>query len=88
MRKSEHEISHRLLGCLICMMAFGVSLPLECFGQVAMHQSGSIQRLVKDPFGAAVPNASVVISSRQGPTKQVITNSSGVYESLGLAAGS
>ncbi len=88
MRKNDRSIFHRLLGCILCMMAFGVSFSHDCFGQAAMHQSGSIRGMVKDPSGAAVLNASVVISSAKGSAKQIFTSSSGAYDSLGLAAGS
>jgi len=52
------------------------------------QDTGSITGTVKDPSGAAIPGAAVVVSSSDhGINRQTITNSSGDYNESGLPGG-
>jgi len=66
---------------------FGVSLALM-FCAAAWAQTGSITGTVKDPSGAAITGANVVITSpERGITRQMTTNSSGDYNESALPQG-
>jgi hypothetical protein len=73
--------SHRLL--------LQVVLLLVTFGGAAWAQTGSITGTVKDPSGAAVSGATVVVTSpERGINRQTTTNSTGEYNESALAPGS
>jgi hypothetical protein len=53
----------------------------------AQAQSGSLRGVVKDPSGAVVANAVVLLSTPSGASLDTTTNGQGVYEFKGLAPG-
>jgi len=62
---------------------------LMIFGGAAWAQTGSITGTVKDPSGAALPGAQVVITSpERGINRQTTTNSTGEYNESALPQGS
>jgi hypothetical protein len=69
-------------------LLLGVSLVLMfCAG--ALAQTGSITGTVKDPSGAAIAGATVVIASpERGINRQMATNSTGEYNESALPQGS
>jgi hypothetical protein len=58
-----------------------------CFAQSTPLQGSAIQGQVKDPSGAVVPNAVVMVSSPHTKSETAATTSSGTYIVRGLAAG-
>jgi len=69
-------------------LLLGVSLVLMLCA-AAMAQTGSITGTVKDPSGAAIAGASVVIASpERGINRQMATNSTGEYNESALPQGS
>jgi Carboxypeptidase regulatory-like domain len=73
--------SHRIL--------FQVVLLVVTFCGVALAQNGSITGTVKDPSGAAISGAAVVIASpERGINRQTTTNSAGDYNESALSPGS
>jgi len=67
---------------------FGMSLVLM-FCAAAWAQTGSITGTVKDPSGAAIPGASVIVTSpERGITRKMATNSTGEYNESALPQGS
>jgi Carboxypeptidase regulatory-like domain/TonB-dependent Receptor Plug Domain len=69
-------------------LLLGVSLVLMLCA-AATAQTGSITGTVKDPSGAAIAGASVVIASpERGISRQMATNSSGEYNESALPQGS
>ena len=68
---------------------FQVVLLVVTFCGVALAQNGSITGTVKDPSGAAISGAAVVIASpERGITRQTTTNSAGDYNEASLPPGS
>jgi hypothetical protein len=66
---------------------FGMSLVLM-FSAAGWAQTGSITGTVKDPSGAAIPGATVVVTSPdRGITRQMQTNSTGDYNQSALPQG-
>jgi len=58
-------------------------------GASAWAQTGSITGTVKDPSGAAIPGATVVVTSpERGITRQTTSNSAGDYNESALSPGS
>jgi hypothetical protein len=65
----------------------GILLVLT-FCAAAWSQTGSISGTVKDPSGAAIPGANIVIASpERGITRQMTTNSTGDYSQAALPQG-
>jgi hypothetical protein len=87
MKPRKEATIRRILTYAICILVFVVASLRECSGQAPQSQQASIRGQVKDPSGAVIPNATVVISSASGWSKQVLTTSSGSYEAHGLGAG-
>jgi len=72
------KLSRVLLGTLLVLM----------FCAAAMAQTGSITGTVKDPSGAAIAGATVVVASPdRGINRSMETNSTGDYNQSGLPAG-
>ncbi|SEG17345.1 Carboxypeptidase regulatory-like domain-containing protein [Bryocella elongata] len=73
-----------LLRSLIVAMAVGGAvMPANVVGQAISSNGGSIQGTISDPTGAAIPNASIVITDPDtGYTHKLTTDSAGFY-SLG-----
>lgn len=72
--------SHRVL--------LGIALSVVTFCGAALAQTGSITGTVKDPSGAAVAGATVVVTSpERGITRQMATNSTGDYNESALPEG-
>ena len=70
-----------------CRLLFGVSIVLM-FCASAWAQTGSITGTVKDPSGATIAGAKVVITSpERGITREMDTNSSGDYNQSALPQG-
>jgi len=68
------------------LIVVGAVLPNVSFSQTA---GGTILGAVKDPQGAAVPEASVTISNNAtGVTRAVLTNRNGSYQAANLQPGS
>src|ERR1700739_2964064 len=68
-------------------LLLGISLVLT-FCAAAFAQTGSITGTVKDPSGAAIAGATVVVASpERGITREMATNSTGDYNQSGLPAG-
>src|SRR5947208_11961969 len=68
-------------------LLFGISLVLM-FCAAAWAQTGSITGTVKDPSGAAVSGAKVVVTSpERGITREMDTNASGDYKQSALPSG-
>jgi len=66
-----------------------IALLVVTFCGAAWAQTGSITGTVKDPTGAAIPNASVVVTSpERGITRNTTTNSTGEYNESALPEGS
>ena len=66
-----------------------VVLLVVTFGGAAWAQNGSITGTVKDPSGAALSGATVVIASpERGINRQTTTNSTGEYNESALSPGS
>src|SRR5580700_9716608 len=63
------------------------SEPSDCSAQSTSPQASVLQGQVKDPSGAVVPKATVIVSSPHDKTRTVITTPSGNYMVGGLAAG-
>jgi hypothetical protein len=69
-------------------VVLGISSVLMLCAAGWAQTTGSITGTVKDPSGAAVSGASVVVtSSERGITRQMTSNSSGDYNESGLPAG-
>ncbi|HTS13397.1 MAG TPA: carboxypeptidase regulatory-like domain-containing protein [Candidatus Limnocylindrales bacterium] len=77
--KIVEKISRAMLG-FICVLALGVSA-------AAQSDTGTIHGQVKDPSGAAVVGATVLVTSSSGETLTATTNHDGFYEVKNLAAG-
>jgi hypothetical protein len=72
------KFSRVLLGMLLILV----------FGVAGWAQTGSITGTVRDPSGAAVAGATVVVTSpERGITRQMETNSTGDYNQSGLSEG-
>ena len=73
----------------LCLMALlPLCLAIPAYGQSAAGVAG-ISGVVRDPSGAVVPNAKVVVSSEgQGTVRTVNTNESGVFAAPALIPGS
>src|ERR1700758_139383 len=70
-----------------CRVLFGMLLALM-FCATAWAQTGSITGTVKDPSGAAIAGATVVVASpERGISREMATNSTGDYNQSGLPAG-
>jgi hypothetical protein len=68
---------------------FHVVLSLLTLCGAAWAQTGSITGTVKDPSGAAIPGASVLVTSpERGINRQTTTNSTGEYNESALPEGS
>src|SRR3979411_994063 len=77
------RVSKFLLFTYFYGLCLVISLPL--FGQVA---GGTLSGTIKDPSGAGVPNAEVVIkNSATGITRSVTTNADGFYTAANLLPG-
>ena len=70
----------RLAAVLLFALAFG----LPCLAQ---NQDGAIRGEVKDPSGAALVDATVLVTTPSGETLTATTKRDGSYELKGLAAG-
>src|SRR5437763_1495330 len=69
-------------------LALGILIVLT-FSVAGWAQTGSITGTVKDPSGAAIQGATVVVSSPdKGINRETTTNSTGEYNVSGLTAGS
>src|SRR5437879_3853810 len=70
---------------LILWVAFLISLT----GLPALSQSdlGTISGFVRDPSGAAIPNARVSVQNQSGIERSVTTNDSGFYTITNIPAG-
>jgi len=69
-------------------LLFGISVFL-LFCAAAFAQTGSITGTVKDPSGAAIAGAKVIVTSPEhGITREMDTNSTGDYNQSGLPQGS
>jgi len=69
-------------------LTLALCLPAPAFGQLAGGVAG-ITGVVRDPSGASVPNAKVVISSEgQGIARTLTTNVAGAFAAPGLIPGS
>src|ERR1700724_4783156 len=69
------------------MLATGLLIVALCLAASA-QDTGSITGTVKDPSGAAVANANVVVTSPEhGIDRHTTSNSSGDYKEFGLAGG-
>ena len=77
----------RLILPCSAMLMIMVFLAPASFGQSAAGVAG-ISGVVRDPSGATVPNAKVVISSGQGTVREVTTNDAGVFVAPALIPGS
>ena len=53
----------------------------------AQTASGTLRGRITDPSGAVIPNARVAVTTADGKSVTGVTNSQGVYEFKGLAAG-
>jgi len=72
----------------ISALAFSLWLPSAGFAQSSGGVAG-ISGVVRDPSGAAVPKAKVVISSKsQGEIRSLFTNDAGVFAAQALLPGS
>jgi len=70
------------------MKAFALTL-LFVAGAMAQETTGGLQGTVKDPSGAVVPNAKVVVtSSALVGSKELLTDTSGYYRFANLPPGS
>ncbi len=70
----------RIAAALLFALAFG----LPCLAQ---NQAGAIRGEVKDPSGAALVDATVLVTTPSGETLTATTKRDGSYELKGLAAG-
>src|ERR1035438_8400143 len=77
----------RLICACSMLLLVTVLLAPASYGQSAAGVAG-ISGVVRDPSGAAVPNARVVISSSQGTVREVFTNEAGVFAAPALVPGS
>ena len=70
-------------------MLLRIALLVVIFCGAAWAQTGSITGTVKDPSGAAISGATVVVTSpERGITRTTTSNSTGEYNESGLPAGS
>jgi len=82
----RNRYSVLLMSCLMALFLLGSAVAV--YGQSAAGVAG-ISGVVRDPSGAAVPNAAVVISSQtQGTARSLNTNESGVFSAPALIPGS
>src|SRR5689334_16611118 len=73
-------LPYRLIYALVLVLfASGTALP--------QSGTGVVRGQVTDPSGAAVTNASVVVTSANGQTRTVHTDRQGMYEVTALPAG-
>ena len=70
------------------LMLFLATLLLLAASAIAQETTGGLQGTVKDPSGATVPNAKVVVTtSTLVGEKQVVTDTSGYYRFANLPPG-
>src|SRR5215208_5048353 len=73
------SLSRLMLAATACFVAVGAS---------AQTTTGSITGTVTDPSGAVVPTAKITVTSeREGTSRDVVTNSAGVFSVPNLTIG-